>query len=224
MAFKKELLKQTRYDETSEIAEEKHFLKDYTIPVLQLDPLHVILVFSHSHNTFDKSKLLKSPNKFMKDSDKTVDDFIKEPARKQFFLEQIDQLLDKYDPGLPIHKPAIILKMLEMEEGRRIKLQDKLKSMVETGANGTFTMKATDGSLTTLTNVQIIKVVTDLQKSNQTLIKMIKDKDILLKDYVKKLTSIEKILKNELLVDNNIQNEIVSNPSNDLLASINKKN
>ena len=57
-AFKRELLKETKYEDTAALAEEKAFLKNYTIPFVQLDPLKTILVFSHEHNTFDKRKLL----------------------------------------------------------------------------------------------------------------------------------------------------------------------
>ena len=85
-AFKKELLQQTRYDDNACIAEEKYFLKDYTIPFVQLNPMKTILVFSHIHNTFDKHKMLENPiDKFVKESDKTVDDFVKETDIKQFF-------------------------------------------------------------------------------------------------------------------------------------------
>ena len=56
-AFRKELLEQTKYDDFKALAEEKSFLKDYTIPFVQMDPLKTILVFSHNHNTFDKKKL-----------------------------------------------------------------------------------------------------------------------------------------------------------------------
>ena len=61
-AFRRQLLKQTSYDDTAALAEEKHFLKNYTIPFVQLNPLKTILVFSHIHNTFDKKKLLENPN------------------------------------------------------------------------------------------------------------------------------------------------------------------
>ena len=44
-AFKKELLKQTKFDEESSVAEERKFLKDYTIPFVQLDSKKCILVF-----------------------------------------------------------------------------------------------------------------------------------------------------------------------------------
>ena len=45
-AFRKELLKISSYDDNAELAEEKHFLKDYTIPFVQLDPRKTILVLS----------------------------------------------------------------------------------------------------------------------------------------------------------------------------------
>ena len=77
-AFRKELLEQTKYEDNAAIAEERAFLKDYTIPFVQLDPMKTILVFSHEHNTFDKRELLKDPHpQFVKDSTKTVEDFIK---------------------------------------------------------------------------------------------------------------------------------------------------
>ena len=46
-AFKRQLLKQTRYNEDACLAEEREFLKGYTIPFVQLDPLKTILVFTH---------------------------------------------------------------------------------------------------------------------------------------------------------------------------------
>jgi len=61
-AFKRELLKFTRYDDNAEIAEEKKFLKDYTVPLIQLNPMKAILVFAHQYNTFDKRKLLENMN------------------------------------------------------------------------------------------------------------------------------------------------------------------
>jgi len=61
-AFKSELLKQTSYEDDAELAEEKHFLKNYTVPLVQLDPLKAILVFAHQYNTFDKRKLLINPH------------------------------------------------------------------------------------------------------------------------------------------------------------------
>tara|TARA_B100000902_G_C27286929_1_gene904960 strand:- start:26 stop:1378 length:1353 start_codon:yes stop_codon:yes gene_type:complete len=117
-ALKREMLKITKYNETASLAEEKEFLKNYTIPMVQLEPKKTILVFSHNHNTFDKKKLLTKNNKFMKYSDKTIDEFVKESDLKEFYLNQIDNLLKDYAPGDPINKPDVIAQMKEIEEKR----------------------------------------------------------------------------------------------------------
>jgi glycosyltransferase involved in cell wall biosynthesis len=85
-ALKRELLTKTAYDETASISEEKHFLKNYTIPMVQLDPLKTILVVSHIHNTFDKKKLL-TPSKFVRETALQMSDFIKDGITLQFFKE-----------------------------------------------------------------------------------------------------------------------------------------
>jgi glycosyltransferase involved in cell wall biosynthesis len=126
-AFKKELLKITRYNETKSLAEEKDFLKDYTIPMIQLDPLKTILVFSHIHNTFDKKELLKNVNDCFKPSDKTVEYFIKftkEAHIKKFFMYDIEVLLKDYEPGLPILKPDVLKQLREIKNSR---LNEELK-------------------------------------------------------------------------------------------------
>lgn len=125
-AFKRELLEQTSYNEEACIAEEKDFLKDYTIPFVQLDPIHTILVFSHIHNTFDKRKLLEDTyrNPFTKISDKTVELFVKEDDIKEFFMTKIDYLLKDYQPGRAEMKPDVLK---EME-----KIDVKRKELIET--------------------------------------------------------------------------------------------
>ena len=61
-AFKKELLEITKYEDDAEVAEERLFLKNYTIPMVQLNPQKTILVFAHDNNTFDKNQLLLKPD------------------------------------------------------------------------------------------------------------------------------------------------------------------
>jgi glycosyltransferase involved in cell wall biosynthesis len=75
-AFKRSLLKHTRYADEAVIGEEKFFLKDYTIPFIQLDPLKTILVFSHNQNTFDKRKLIDTTSSVCKESSLKVKHFI----------------------------------------------------------------------------------------------------------------------------------------------------
>ncbi len=121
-AFKRELLSITRYNENACIAEEKEFLKDYTIPFVQLDPMKTILVFSHNHNTYDKRRLLENASGHnMKKSNKTVEMFIKftdEAKIKRFFCKDIDEKLAKYEPGLPHMKPDVLKQTAELDEKR----------------------------------------------------------------------------------------------------------
>ena len=118
-AFRKEMLTRTSYEETASCAEEKHFLKEYTIPFVQLDTTKTILVISHIHNSVDKKTLLEGPpNPFVKESAKTIDDFIKEPHMKKFYLEDVDKMLEDYDPGKPENKPDVLKQMEEMKKKR----------------------------------------------------------------------------------------------------------
>ena len=136
-AFRKELLNQTKYEDHASLAEEKAFLKNYTIPFVQLDPMKTILVFSHEHNTFDKRKLLENPHpQFFKESDKTVDMFIhreSEKQIKQFFMEDIDKLLLAYAPGEPRMKPDVLLqiKQIELERENMMQQQQPQQIMLE---------------------------------------------------------------------------------------------
>lgn len=120
-AFRKELIENTHYQDDAALAEERHFLKDYTVPFAQLNPLKTILVFSHIHNTFDKKTLLQNPDQMVKESDKTVDMFIRLPKEqpiKDFFMNQIDDLLANYDPGHPKWKPDVAMQMERLKKER----------------------------------------------------------------------------------------------------------
>jgi len=122
-AFRRELLNVTRYNDEACLAEEREFLKGYTIPLVQLDPMKTILVFSHDHNTFDKKKLLNNKHpEYFRESEKTVDMFIRftdEAKIKKFFLKDIDDKLAKYTPGDPSMKPDVLTQTKEIEEKRK---------------------------------------------------------------------------------------------------------
>ena len=121
-AFRAELLKTSRYEDNAALAEEKQFLKNYTVPFVQLDPLKTILVFSHEHNTFDKRKLLLNPDpRVLKDSPKKVEDFIRRPEEdniKDFFMNRIDAALAEYPLGKPEEKPDVLNQIKKIEEER----------------------------------------------------------------------------------------------------------
>jgi len=126
-AFRREFLKHSNYENDAALAEERHFLKNYTVPFVQMDSLKTILVFSHIHNSFDKKKLLEqqgSNNPFVKETTKTVEDFVKEPEIIDFFLNKIDVLLDKYEPGRPENKPEVLKQIQEIMEKQK-KVQEE---------------------------------------------------------------------------------------------------
>jgi len=86
-AFKRELLKQTSYDDNAELAEEKHFLKNYTVPLVQLDPMKAILVFAHQFNTFDKRRLLVNPHpNFVRETKLKPKLFIRDREMRDFYV------------------------------------------------------------------------------------------------------------------------------------------
>jgi glycosyltransferase involved in cell wall biosynthesis len=149
-AFRKELLKLTRFDENSSVAEEKKFLKDYTIPFVQLDPKKSILVFSHTQNSFDKKELLnQGPNPFINETSFIPSDFVKEPNVLKFFMEDIDDKLNSYDPGRTDHKTDVTKQLANIKIEREKMIYDHIKK--ETEYNETMT------AIHMLTNPQILQ-------------------------------------------------------------------
>jgi glycosyltransferase involved in cell wall biosynthesis len=131
-AFKKELLNQTRFDEVSCVAEEKKFLKDYTIPFVQLESKKTILVFSHSHNSFDKKELLKQgPNPSVNETKILPSDIVKEPEILNFFMEDVDKLLNNYEPGKPENKPDVTKQLMEIKATRENMIKDHMQKQME---------------------------------------------------------------------------------------------
>jgi glycosyltransferase involved in cell wall biosynthesis len=128
-AFRRELLLQSRYEETACVAEEKYFLKNYSVPFVQLDTMKTILVFSHVHNSFDKKKLLQQgENDYVKRTNIKVEDFVKEPEILQFFMKDIDMLLEKYEPGKPENKSDVLKQMEEMQVKREKMIEEHQKN------------------------------------------------------------------------------------------------
>lgn len=164
-AFRRELLKITKYDELAAIAEERAFLKEYTIPFVQLDPLKTILVFSHEHNTFDKRKMLDNPHPdYLKESPKTVDMFIKfknERRVKHFFMEEVDKLLENYEPGEPKMKPDVLVQIKEIEAKREKMLQAE---MAKQKANGPIVLQRPGEEPVELNNTQVVDIIEKQQE------------------------------------------------------------
>lgn len=131
-AFKRELLSKTRFNETSAVAEEKHFLKDYTIPFVQLEPKKSILVFSHNHNSFDKKTLLEQlPNPTIHETTVVPSDIVKETDILKFFMEDIDDFLNKYEPGKPENKPDVTKQIAELKVTRENMAKEHMQKQMD---------------------------------------------------------------------------------------------
>ena len=175
-AFRKELLKITRYEDTAALAEEKHFLKNYTIPFVQLDPIKTILVFSHAHNTFDKRRLLENLNPdFTKESSKKVDMFIKDTDIRDFYMNRIENLLKTYEPGRPNMKPDVLLQMVAIEKQRRIEIE-KIQAQQNQNAP-TITLAQGDGPPQVLNMEQVVNILQQQQAQIIHLTNLLQGKD-----------------------------------------------
>ena len=74
-----------QYDETVAFSEEKSFLENYKNPLVQLNPKTVMLVMSHSDNTFDKTELRTETNPLLVKTNLTMKEFIKDSELYDFF-------------------------------------------------------------------------------------------------------------------------------------------
>ena len=171
-AFRTELLKESRYQDEACLAEEKHFLKNYTIPFVQLDPIKTILVFSHIHNTFDKKKLLENahPDYLRPTTDVNVDTFIaleKESSIKDFFLNKIDNLLNQYEPGDPKMKPDVLKQTKEIEEERAKMMQDEMHKNNMT----TIVMSKNGEPPRQLSQMEVLEVINEQKNAIENLMK-----------------------------------------------------
>jgi hypothetical protein len=188
-AFKRKLLKQHRYNEEACLAEERAFLKDYTVPFVQLDPMKVILVFSHDHNTFDKRKLLINANPdIVRDSPKKVMDFIKDATLRRFYMSELEKLLEDYAPGRPEMKPDVIAQTLQLEKERAKMAEDA--AAAGGGAGGQIILQQPGQAPVTLNNQQVVQIIQNLQADLDTRnkeIEQLKQDNRVLKEHCEQL-------------------------------------
>ena len=220
-AFKRELLKDHKYEEHAALAEEKAFLKNYSVPFVQLEPKKTILVFSHIHNTFDKKKLLENgENQFQKTSPRTVDEFIKEPEMKEFYMEIIDKLLKDYQPGDPSNKPDVLKQIKEIEEERR-----KMALQQQANGGGKIILNQ-NGQQIELNNQQIVQLLQKQQEQIQELVRAIQEKDVIINKLQQdvnnngllneRMNNIINMIENKKIIENNFVNNIENNVENNV--------
>jgi glycosyltransferase involved in cell wall biosynthesis len=219
-AFRKELLKITSYEEHAAVAEERAFLKDYTIPFVQLDPMKAILVFSHEHNTFDKRKMLVNPHPdYLKESPKTVDMFIRNKSElrvKNFFMNEIDKLLETYEPGEPKMKPDVLKQIKEIEAEREKMIQEEMEKMKQKN-NSPIMLNRPGEEPVQLSNQDVVNIITQQQEQLKQFISKTQDLEKMVVTLQKQLldkTREVKAFKNEIaeLKKNNGEQSVMSAP------------
>jgi glycosyltransferase involved in cell wall biosynthesis len=189
-AFKRELLKITKFSEEAALAEEKFFLKDYTIPFVQLDSDKSILVFSHNHNSFDKKELLNQlPNPYVKEVEIKPTDLIKEKDILKFFMEDINTILDNYEPGKLENKPDVTKQIQLIKEKRELMMKEHMAKQHEMDINKIITNQS--------------YLIQQLQLENNQL----KEKLVYLEDTIKKIIAGKIKDKKEEKEENNVYTE-----------------
>ena len=202
-AFRRELLNITRYDNNAALAEEKAFLKNYTIPFVQLDPLKSILCFSHEHNTFDKKKLLEMPNlQFSKSVELLSEQIIKDKELLDFYKYKIEDLLRDYEPGRPIMKPDVLKQMEEIEKER----QSEIEKCKASNNKSSIMLQQPGKSPIILSNDEVVDLLSNQSQEVNRLINIIQMKDKFIELMKNKLLE-----KDELIVILNKEKELYSN-------------
>jgi hypothetical protein len=214
-AFKRKLLKNNRYNDDACLAEERAFLKDYTVPFVQLDPMKVILVFSHEHNTFDKRKLLVNANPdVVRDSPKKVMDFIKDHTLRRFYMVELEKLLENYAPGRPEMKPDVIAQTIQLEKERAKMAEDAAAAAANGGGGGTggqIILQQPGQQPVALNNQQVVQIIqqlqTDVDQRNKELAELKEEHRILKAKY--DLLSESKMTTPEVPTQTVIQSETI---------------
>ena len=199
-AFHRKLLTQTRYDDFKAVGEEESFLKGYTIPFIQLDPLKTTLLFSHTQNTYDKSHIIKdAPTPTCKiDKNIKLNDFLKDNWLHQFFIKDLDNLLTNYMLGDISHKEEVVNQIQINKDLKQKKINEQNQIRMET-------MRREDVALvmeqaTQRINKERMKAITETVKSKKLLAR--------LREYEKKFPGeIQKTVSEQ-----EIDNEVATQP------------
>jgi glycosyltransferase involved in cell wall biosynthesis len=97
MAYWRSYFGENRYEDDAKQAEEKHFLRGFTTPVLQLKAEETMLVVCHAHNTYDKRELLKQNNPLLKKTNYKMKLLVKDKKVRDFYVD----LANDYKTMLP---------------------------------------------------------------------------------------------------------------------------
>ncbi len=85
MAYTRDYARRHPCDETKRHAEELEFTRRYTEPLVQLNPLKVMLVLCHTENTFSKNDLRQPDSPVIRKTSMKLRDFITKAEDRAFY-------------------------------------------------------------------------------------------------------------------------------------------
>jgi hypothetical protein len=106
-------------------------------------------------------------NDYVKRTAVSVQDFVKEPEIYQFFMKDIDALLDQYDPGRPEHKPDVTKQMQEMQSKRDKMIQEHQQKQQSMMMNEEMMKKQQEINHLGVLNQELMMENTLLKNKNQ---------------------------------------------------------
>ena len=110
-AYKRKLLERTSFHNDQCVSEEKFFLKDYTLPFIQFDPLKTVIQIAHNQNSFDKNTLSLNyeTNPYVRKTSYKPRKIIKNIDLREFYTSaKLIQTLADYTPGDIRYKTDIV--------------------------------------------------------------------------------------------------------------------
>jgi hypothetical protein len=129
--FWRQFLDDHQYSEEAEFGEESDFLQKFTVPLVQLDTRQTIVVFSHTHNSVNKEKMLTRPHETrMLSTNILIGDLIPDSELRTFYTTEMNQALTNYPQGHPKHKGNL------MEEISNKRKSQAIQRAIADGGSG----------------------------------------------------------------------------------------
>ena len=173
-AFRRALLTDHQYDEKIAVSEERSFLKNYTVPFVQLDPFQSILVFAHEHNSVNKEMLLENAHPdYIKPTTLLVEVFVPDADIRDFYMHRLPLLLPDYTVGRPEGKPEMLKQIEELKRVRKAEW-NRLKKEGE----GKVTIRIGDAPPKTLPIQEVVNILQQQHEYINQLTEMLKGKDL----------------------------------------------
>lgn len=172
LAFKKELLKGTQYDNEKCIQEEEYFLEKYENKISNLDPLKTILSVLHHQNMYYTNTFVNKNSYKLTNTNKTINDFIDDKTLYNFYSVNMTPLLKTYTYGNINNKIDLIFELLQKEHS----LNEDFKKQLSFLEN--IKMQDETGNFLELNSNMIMSVIDDLQGSVKLMLELLELKNL----------------------------------------------